>query len=199
MAKFSTETLTPSEVQRITDLWVRDIMRPILASSLIDTLLRAATALDSDPADLGLDWLADECDEWQKCDRCGGEGTIDRGDIVDCPHCIDGDANYRDPRGKYVECQKCGEHACPECDGEGKVHAPIYEYWIIEDRAAARIDGSDLIAASDIGIGNHVWKRRCTGQAISLDCDIRSAALAFANDCGWWVEQHAAELDFAKR
>ena len=181
------DKLTAQQRQALSIVWVREIMRPVLVTGLLETIIR----LGGDDSDAS--WIADACGEWHQCPTCEGEGEIDRGDTDDCDSCEDGDANYMDEHGDYIPCEHCGDHDCPDCDS-GQIHAPVYEYWLVSDRAAARIADDDLLPASDLGIGNSVWLRRGTGQAIGLDSDIESAALEYTRDCPHWVEPFLSEI-----
>lgn len=166
----------------IADAWVTKIMRPILASGMIEKF-RTMAAMD-DGHDM--EWLLDVLCTEQACAKCDGEGKID------CPKC-DGEGRLYGDRD--IECPDCtGDHSveCPVegCD-DGRVElGEILEFWIVEDRAERRLKeaGETMIDATSIGLGNAIWCRRCSGQAISLDGVVMDCAEAFALDCPWVLD-----------
>lgn len=160
----------------IADEWVRTIMRPILASGMIDNVTRLAALDDGHDMEWILGALASET----QCAKCEGYGKID------CPKC-DGTGEY--PAGKACngDCDGDCQVDCPadDCD-DGQIQlGEIFEYWIVDERAGRRLEeaGETMIAADDIGIGSPIWCRRTTGQGIGMDWVVMCCAESSAFDC----------------
>ena len=168
----------------IAEAWTRTIMRPILASGMIDQFVKLAGLDDGHDTEWLLDALASE----RQCEKCEGDGKIDctadgcdRGYIGDeyCPRCADG----------RVDCP------IEECE-DGQIQlGEILEFWIVEERAERRLReaGETMIDADDIGLGSAIWCRRTSGQGIAGDGVIMNCAEAFAIDCPWMLENVNAE------
>lgn len=166
----------------IAEEWTRTIMRPILATGMVSNLVTLAGLDDGHD----MEWILDVVQSEKPCEKCDGEGKID------CPKC-DGTGHDDDPDyDDVVACEGCKGSSTIECDADGCDDGQIqigeiYEYWIVSERAERRLRdaGETMIDPSDIGLGQAIWCRRCTGQAISGDSVIMNCAEAFAIDCPW--------------